>query len=129
MVAVKAIIQKDGKVLALKRSTRVGVVPGTWDIPGGRIDFGETPIDAIAREIMEETGLSVKIGTPWSTWTFMIDNSDVQVVGVTMLAEYIGGEIKLSDEHLEYRWIDPSEFEHLPTDKSLKAKIADFGKK
>ena len=59
-VAHKALIERDGKVL-LARSAR----GGHWDIPGGRIHFGERPKDAVAREVKEELGLDVIVGAPF----------------------------------------------------------------
>ena len=57
-----ALIVKDGKVLLVKRDEPA--VKGAhmkWEIPGGKVDFGETPEQAIIREIKEETGVNVKI--------------------------------------------------------------------
>jgi len=49
--AVTALIQKDGKVLACSRRNK----PTEWGLPGGKIDPGETPLQAIIRELEEET--------------------------------------------------------------------------
>jgi len=125
-IALKAIIQKDGKILALKRSNSEEVFTELWDIPGGRINFGEKPVEALVREVMEETGLTVKVNPrPWTIWSFMA-NENKQVVGITMLADYVEGKVKLSEEHTEYRWILPAEFTELNADPSLKAEIAKF---
>ena len=51
-----------------------------------------------------------------------------QTVGITLLAKYVGGNVKLSSEHTEYRWIDPAKFVDLPADLSLKAEIAKYAK-
>lgn len=60
IVAVAAVVLRDGEVLLIKR----GVEPayGKWSIPGGVVDLGETLCDAAAREVKEETGLDVDIG-------------------------------------------------------------------
>lgn len=124
-VAFKAIIRKDNKILVIKRSAKEEVFEKLWDIPGGRMNFGEIPKDALIREIHEETGLEVNILNPFTIWSFMA-SEDLQVIGITMLADYVSGEVKLSEEHTEYKWIAPKEFEKLDANSSLKKEIAKY---
>jgi ADP-ribose pyrophosphatase YjhB (NUDIX family) len=49
-----------GRVLLVRASAR-SVRPGTWFLPGGGIDHGEHPVDAVVREVAEETGLAVEV--------------------------------------------------------------------
>jgi 8-oxo-dGTP diphosphatase len=53
----------DGRVLLVRASAR-SVRPGTWFLPGGGIDHGEDPADAVVRELAEETGLRVAVAGP-----------------------------------------------------------------
>lgn len=55
---VGAVIEKDGKILLIKRNTEP--FKDYWCIPGGHIDFGETAEEAVIREVKEETGLRFK---------------------------------------------------------------------
>ncbi len=59
-VAVGAVVVTDGALLLVRR----GQPPeeGRWSIPGGRVEDGETPADAVVRETFEETGLAVRCG-------------------------------------------------------------------
>lgn len=60
-VVVVAIIEKDGKILMGRRKKDVGPYPNTWQIPGGGVDMeNESLIEAIQREVREETGLEIK---------------------------------------------------------------------
>ena len=61
MVAVAAVIMRDGRVLACQRS-RNDRFPLKWEFPGGKVKQGETPEDALARELQEELGASATIG-------------------------------------------------------------------
>ena len=61
IACVGAIVRDDlGRLLMIKRGTSPG--KGQWSIPGGRIEIGESPADAAAREVEEETGLRVSVG-------------------------------------------------------------------
>ena len=58
-VAKVAVIKNDGQILLLRRSPTDTRRPGEWDFPGGRVDPGETPLQAAVRELQEEAGMSV----------------------------------------------------------------------
>lgn len=128
-LAVKGIIRRsDGKILVLKRSSKDDHKPGAWETVGGGMDREETPQEALAREVLEETGLRVVVGEPFNIFTFKKDTGEFKV-GITFLCEYVNGEIVLSDEHSEYRWIHPKEFSSLESVPSLHAEIARYAEK
>lgn len=127
-LTVKAIIRKDGKILVLKRSATDDHKPGVWETPGGGIDRIESPQEAIAREVLEETGLTVEVREPFNVFTFKKDNGEFKV-GITFLCEYRSGEVALSHEHSEYRFIEPQEFAQLESIPSLYEEIAKYAKK
>ena len=89
------------------------------------MNFGEMPTEALTREIKEETNLIVNILNPFTVWSFMAQD-DLQVIGITMLADYVSGEVTLSEEHTEYKWIKPQEFADLDANGSLKKEIAKY---
>jgi len=125
-LAVKGIIERDGKILVLKRSALDDHLPGVWETPGGGVDQEERPQEALKREILEETGLVVTIGRPFNVFTFRKDTGEFKV-GITFICKYENGEVKLSEEHSEYRFIKPSEFAELPSIPSLYEEIARYG--
>lgn len=91
------------------------------------MDTEESPQQALEREISEETGLSVPILKPFNVFTFKKDTGEFKV-GITFICKYTGGEVTLSSEHSEYRWIDPQEFTNLESVPSLHEEIAQFSK-
>ncbi len=58
-VAVSAFIVKRNRILLLKRSENADFLPGTWEVPGGTIEEGETIKQGVARETKEEAGLTI----------------------------------------------------------------------
>ena len=57
-----AIIERDGRVLAAQRSAAM-TLPLKWEFPGGKIEAGESPEECLIRELMEELGVTVLVGT------------------------------------------------------------------
>jgi 8-oxo-dGTP diphosphatase len=60
-VAAYALVVRDDAVLLTRNSPR-GPHPGLWNLPGGGIEHGEAPADAVVREVAEETGLACTVG-------------------------------------------------------------------
>ena len=57
---VRAAIMDDDRVLLMQRAKNDSYRPHAWELPGGKIDKGETPMQALHREVGEETGLRIK---------------------------------------------------------------------
>jgi len=109
-VAGKAIIESEGKILLLEEDSRDPdhTNAGMWDLPGGRIKFGEHPLDGLSREVREECGLEVKIAEPiyvdhWLPQPY--DDEEWQIVGIFYKCQLVGGELHLSQEHKAFKWI------------------------
>lgn len=128
-LAVKGIIRRgDGKILVVKRSPNDDHKPGVWETVGGGVEEGDSPQDALKREIMEEVGLEVEISEPFNVFNFVKDNGDKKV-GITFLCDYISGEIKLSEEHSDWQWIDPFDFKKFDSIQSLHNEISSYANK
>ena len=110
VVGVGAVIVKDGKVLIVKR----GHEPrkGEWSLPGGRVELGETLVDALRREIREETGLEIDVGPVVEVFD-RVHKSDDRVeyhfVIVDYLCRCVGGELCAGDDADDVQWIGPDE--------------------
>jgi len=109
--AVKAIIQRGEKFLLIKQELPEKIV---WDLPGGKVDYGENPYKTLEREVMEEIHLSIDIVKPLGFfWFFRTDGT--QVICTTFLCTPKSNEIDLTknpaDENVtDYRWVTKDEF-------------------
>lgn len=112
-IATKAFVQHDGKILIIRESKAYaeGTNSGSFDIIGGRLTPGEKPLEALAREVKEETGLDVEIGKPFfvSEWRPVIKGEPCQIIGIFFECFAYSENIQLSEDHLEYKWIDPTQ--------------------
>ncbi|MDP2967361.1 MAG: NUDIX domain-containing protein [bacterium] len=105
-VAVKAIIHHQGKFLIVLKGNQEDINPNTFDIPGGRIRFGEKLEDALKREVMEESGLEIKPLGIVDAWTFVKDGN-FQLTGITYTCEALTSDVRLGLEHSSFEWINP----------------------
>ncbi len=125
ILAVAAIIFDDtGRVLLVERGRPPGA--GLWSVPGGRLELGESIAAGVAREVLEETGLTVEVGplvevvervttTTDGTWHHVI---------LDHLARPTGGTLAAGDDVRAARFVTDAELAALPTTDGLAAVIA-----
>ncbi len=115
-IAVGGIVfDPDGRVLIVQRGKPPG--EGLWSVPGGRLEPGESIEAAIAREVLEETGLHVEVGPHAET---------LERVGETYhyiihdhIARVLRGTLSAGDDARAVRWATAAELATLPTTEGL----------
>ena len=112
-IVAKALVRNsEGLCLVLYRSNTHPLFPGHIDFPGGEVEPEETPEAAVAREIQEETGLSVDS----EKLKKLFAKQYGQTTHMLFEAEFakLDAKVALSWEHESYRWITPEELKRLP---------------
>lgn len=106
-VAVSAAIVRDGKILVVRRA----VPPANhyYTFPGGRVEYGETLAQAVAREVLEETGLVIEVRDMlgWREYLPSKHGGIGHFVILPFAARWISGEIQLNNELDDAQWLAP----------------------
>jgi ADP-ribose pyrophosphatase YjhB (NUDIX family) len=120
-LAVSASIFRDNKILLVRRARQPA--SSLYTLPGGRVEFGETLIEALHREIREETSLSVDI-VGLAGWREVLPDLDLGIVGhfviMSFAARWVNGEPVLNDELDDAQWIIPDNIRDLNTTEGLE---------
>ena len=112
-------------LMMLRSAIKYPEAGAKWEIAGGRIDPGTILIENLKREVMEETGLSVT-GEIKLIAAQDIIRPQKHIVRLTYTGE-ASGEVKLSDEHTDFKWLSLGEIKKLePVDPVLKEVLEKF---
>ena len=106
---VKGFIVQDDRFLVLVKRN------GRLDIPGGRVESGESLEKSLRREITEETCLQVRIMNPFTEWSFF-KKPNLRIDGVTYFCRYLWGNVALSHEHDAFFWAKIDDMDRLNLD-------------
>ncbi len=125
-LAVSAAIIRDGRVLVARRAR--GPAYGIWTMPGGVVEAGETLIEALVREIAEETSMVVEPVALAGYRDVVVRDDDKRVsrhfVIMCFATRWISGEPQLNEELAEARWLKPEELANLNTTEGLAEIVA-----
>lgn len=131
IVASSALIEKDGKILLVKR--RFKPHPGWWALPGGIVEHGETVEETAIREIKEETGLNIEIVKLLGVYDLIIKDEasgkiEKQYAIICFICKCRGEEkLKPNYEVLDVKWFDPEEVEKLQLVPTTRKALKDAG--
>lgn len=108
-ISIKGVVFSEGQVILLKNERN------EWELPGGKLEPGETPQECLAREIAEELGLAVTVGPILDCWVYEI-TPHVSVYISTYLCQLEDNivTIRISNEHKECRLFAVAEVDPLP---------------
>ena len=124
LVCVVFVIERDGRILLLKRSRAKDHAPGEWESGSGGVLPGETPQAAVVREAKEETGLAVEIVGVIDAFHFYRGAERRETIGISFHCRAAAGEVTLSEEHDQARWVPVAELADGPYPEWLRRAVA-----
>ncbi|MGB9980649.1 NUDIX hydrolase [Methanobacterium sp.] len=103
-LAVRVLLTDEkGKILIIKRSTGSKTNPGKWELPGGKVDSGESFDQALVREVYEETNLKIKLDHVVGVCEQNLPL--IRAIHIVMSGKIVDGYLNLSNEHEGYAWV------------------------
>lgn len=111
-ITQKAIISNDNNEILFTKD----ISDQLWELPGGRLNVGETPVEGLVREIFEEVGLRIRVKAPY--WTEISKNSkgETRFMVIYLCAqEDNNSEIHLQENEIEaHKWVGKDVWLELP---------------
>lgn len=126
IIACAGLVVRDDQVLLVHVPRR------GWVFPGGQMEMGETPYQAVTREILEEAGVRARVRFLAGVWSSLSRRKGYgpwegqtlpPIVNLDFVCEYIGGEPKISDETDDVRWASREEALSLCTSPSYHKRL------
>lgn len=96
-VGIGVFVLKDGKFLVQKRTGAHG--EGTWSLPGGHLEYGESFEDTACREVKEETGMNIKNVRFAAVTNDLFAKEDKHYVTIWLLSDWAGGKLQNKEPH------------------------------
>jgi 8-oxo-dGTP diphosphatase len=111
MVGVGGVVVSGGRALLVRRGR--APLEGQWSIPGGMLEVGETLLDGVRRELLEETGIEVRVGELIEVFERITPDRDGKThyhfVVLDYLCEAVSGEARAGSDVVDVAWAAPSE--------------------
>ncbi len=92
-VSVKAVLFVDGLCVLLRNDR------GEWELPGGKLERGDTMEDTIVREIEEELGIRATVERIVDSWVYSVNGVDVVIITYLLASTAAAADLRLSAEH------------------------------
>jgi ADP-ribose pyrophosphatase YjhB (NUDIX family) len=125
VVATSAVITDDhGRILLQRRSDS-----GNWALPGGAMELDESLTGSVIREVKEETGYDIEVTGMVGTYTdpkhiIAYDDGEVRrQFNICYLARITGGQLAISDESTDLRFVTPQELDKLPIHHTQRLRL------
>lgn len=109
-ISVRAIIKKDGKTLLLRRANGRKTILGKYELPGGRLEYGEQPEDALRRYLHDDSDLHIQTSQLFDAVAYVDhDDRDIQYIVIVYLVslENSHRDVQLSPNYDKYQWAKP----------------------
>ncbi len=111
-IYVVAFISDKNRLLIAKRNLKSSFLPGYFELPGGKIEFGEDPKEALKRELMEELNAEIEVGNPYHAFSFVFKEGQVHGVEIAFFAKIKNPKSIICKEHEEIKWVTKEELDN-----------------
>jgi 8-oxo-dGTP diphosphatase len=125
-LVVAGLMARDGRVLITQRRADQAL-PLQWEFPGGKVEPGEAPVAALARELAEEIGVVVEVGRIWDVLFHAYPEFDL--VMLVYACHIVGGEPR-AVEVADVQWVscaDLPAWDILPADQPMVVRLVSEG--
>jgi 8-oxo-dGTP diphosphatase len=122
LIVTAAVIRQNGKILITRRPDGKPH-GGLWEFPGGKLHDGESPQEALRRELVEELALEIEVDEIFEVVYYRYDWGPVLILAY--ICRPVGGTIR-NLEVAEHRWVSPGQigtFDLLPADRPIVRKL------
>lgn len=123
---VNVVIMDNRMILIMKRGSNTQFSPGLWDFPGGKVHDKETLLDAVRREVKEESGLEIEPEENYF-YAFPYPNGDITIYAFR--ARVLRGKVLLNEEHTEYQWVSQDNWQNFSYTPSTEATLKELFKR
>src|SRR5687768_16315391 len=106
VVATGLLIHNE-HALIIRRGLHEKFLPGKYELPGGKVDFGEDPSISLSREFSEEVNIKIEVTIPFRTFSYVMEDENRHSIEIMYLVKLLGDprDIKLSEDHDDFKWI------------------------
>lgn len=117
-----------GKTLIIQRANHESFLPGYFELPGGKVSFGEDPMLGLKREFLEEVNQKIQVGKPYKIFSYLSEQGARHTIEilfhVLLVDEYDSfPEVILSKDHISYAWISEEEIENYLITQEIRDSI------
>lgn len=120
-VSIKGVLFEGGRVVLLENER------SEWELPGGRLEPGETPETCVARELEEELGVAVAVGPLLDCWVYAVLPSRSVVIVTYGLRRCDDRDFRISDEHRRIGLFALDQIDRIPLPPGYRRAVRRWG--
>ena len=117
-----AIIERKGTIFLAKRSSNSSL-PNKWEFPGGKVEAGESPVECLTRELLEEFNIIVAVGDFFAESVYQYEGITIRLIAFRV---HYDEEITILNAHDEVRWVPVDrllDYDLAPADVALAREV------
>ena len=122
-LVINAIIKRGNHFLIIKRSSKDEIHPGRWSFPGGKLEEGETILEALKREIKQEVNLDIDNNLVYIADYNYKRKDRSNTLGVSFLVKSFNSNVKKSKEVEDFKWVTVEEINKYEVTGSLEEEM------